>query len=342
MRRPEQLVQLEFRRKRFRKRPKRLQQQLFMSFGVAIFATMFTSGMLAQALRVAMDHKPWLRLIIFLVAGSVLWTLSGIFARRLAWPLWELARAVKDFGRGDLSRRAYVTRRAPSEVSDVAALFNDMAARIETQVRTQRELLGAVSHELRTPLARLRVLLAMLQDRGTEPELVAKFEREVLEMDTLVGELLAEARISAEAITKRPLDLGDLVRECIERLGLEGTQVTIDPSCRALSADPTLLSRALTILLDNARKHAGDAVCVRAERSGSSIRIAVEDAGPGLDPNDVQRLFEPFTRGRAANSDGVGLGLYLVRRIAEAHGGQAFAENRSPTGACVGFTLATA
>ncbi|HKP60462.1 MAG TPA: HAMP domain-containing sensor histidine kinase [Polyangiales bacterium] len=337
--RQQPLVQLEFRRRRWRRRPKRLQQMLFMSFGVAIFATMLTSGFLFWLLGAAVVHKPWLRLLVFLAAGSVLWTFSGLFARRLAWPLWELARAVKDFGRGDLARRAYVTRRAASEVSDVAALFNDMAARIEMQVRTQRELLGAVSHELRTPLARLRVLLAMLQDSGTQPELVSKFEREVVEMDALVGELLAEARISAEALHKRAIDLNDLVRECVERLGMEGTRVEIDSQCRALSADPTLLSRALTILLDNARKHAGDAVCVRAERSGTSVRIAVEDAGPGLDPNEVQRLFEPFTRGSRAHGDGVGLGLYLVRRIAEAHGGQAFAENRTPTGARVGFTL---
>jgi signal transduction histidine kinase len=329
---------------RWRRRgPHRLQQQLFMGFGVAIFMSMLTSGFVTMVLGVAVVHKPWLRLLVFFCAGAVLWTFSGILARKLAWPLWELARAVKDFGSGDLGRRARVMPHAPTEVSALAEKFNDMAGRIEAQVRAQRELLGAVSHELRTPLARLRVLLAMLQEGGSGPELAGKFEREVVEMDALVGELLAEARISADALHKRSLDLQDVVRECTERLGMDGTLIEIDPACRSFEVDPTLLSRALTILLDNARKHGGNAVSVRATRTDATIRIAVEDDGPGIDPEDLARVFEPFTRGRGSHPDeraGVGLGLYLVRRIAEAHGGQAFAENRQPKGACVGFTVA--
>jgi two-component system OmpR family sensor kinase len=327
---------------RFPRRPRRLQQQMFRVFGVAIFVTMLTSGLLSQALGVAVVHKPWLRLLVFIAAGSVLWTFSGVLARRIAWPLWELARAAKDFGSGDLQRRARLPPKAATEMVELAGAFNDMAGRIETQVRAQRELLGAVSHELRTPLARLRVLHAMLQEDGTHPELANKFEREVIEMDALVGELLAEARISAEALHKRALDLADVVHECTERLGMENTPIAIDPACRALTADPTLLSRALTILLDNARKHGGNGVSVRADREGATVRIAVEDDGPGLEPEDLARVFEPFTRGRGAHADeqrGVGLGLYLVRRIAEAHGGHAFAENRGGGGARVGFTL---
>lgn len=343
----ERLERLErLRRYPFRvRRPRRLQQQLFMGFGVAIFMSMLTSGFVFALLGAAVVHKPWLRMFVFFCAGSVLWTFSGILARKLAWPLWELARAVKDFGSGDLRRRAHVHRHAPSEVSELASTFNDMAARIETQVRAQRELLGAVSHELRTPLARLRVLLAMLQEGGSSPaELSSKFEREVVEMDALVGELLAEARISADALHKRPIDLSDVVRECTERLGMDAARIEIDPAGRTFSADPTLLSRALTILLDNARKHGGDGITVRASRDGAVVRIAVEDDGPGLDPADLSRVFEPFTRGRGSHPDeqaGVGLGLYLVRRIAEAHAGQAFAENRTPNGACIGFTLTT-
>lgn len=340
----ERARQRGFRRGR-RQRPRRLQQQLFMGFGVAIFMAMMTSGIVTAMLGIAVIHKPGLKFLVFFAAGCVVWILSGVLARRLAWPLWELARAVKDFGSGDLKRRAHVHWRAPTEVADLGTAFNDMAARIEQQVRAQRELLGAVSHELRTPLARLRVLLAMLQESGSQVDLAAKFEREVVEMDALVGELLAEARISAEALHKRPLDLDDVVRECTERLGLENARIDISADSRSFSADPTLLSRALTILLDNARKHGGSAVSVRASRDGAMLRIAVEDDGPGLDPEDLTRVFEPFTRGRGSQPDeqaGVGLGLYLVRRIAEAHGGRAFAENLVPKGACVGLTLATA
>jgi two-component system OmpR family sensor kinase len=329
--------------RRFRRRgPKRLQQQIFAGFGIAIFTTMLTSALMFSVLGAAVVHKPWLRLCVFFLAGSVLWSFSGMLARRLAWPLWELARAAKDFGSGDLRRRARVPARAPSEVNELAGAFNDMAARIEAQVRSQRELLGAVSHELRTPLARLRVLLAMLQDSAQQPELAAKFEREVLEMDALVGELLAEARIAASALHARRLDLPDVLRACLERLDLADVALHVPEDCRALEADPTLLARALTILLDNARKHGGDRVSVRVERVSNALRIAVEDDGPGFDPGDFAQVFEPFTRGRGALADeqrGVGLGLYLVRRIAQAHGGDAFAENRPTGGARVGISL---
>jgi signal transduction histidine kinase len=331
--------------RRFRRRPQRLQRKLFIAFGFAIFATMASSAMLFAAIHGAVEHRPWMRLFVLFAAGCVLWTIAGLFARRIAWPLWELARAVKEFGAGKLERRVTVPRRAPSEVAELATAFNDMAAQIESQVRQQRELLGAVSHELRTPLARQRVLLAMLQESGVQPALAAKFEREVVEMDALVGELLAEARISAGALNRRSLDLCDVVHECVERLGLERVAIEIPDSSRALDADPTLLSRALTILLDNARKHGGHGIRVQVEARSGQLRIAVEDDGPGIDPDDFARLFQPFARGRGAAADeqlGVGLGLYLVRRIAEAHGGQVFADNRAGrtgTGASVGLVL---
>jgi signal transduction histidine kinase len=96
------------------------------------------------------------------------------------------------------------------------------------------------------------------------------------------------------------------------------------------------------VLLDNAGKHGGARVRVCATREPNGVRLAVEDDGPGLDPADLTRLFAPFARGRGLAPDerrGVGLGLYLVRRIAEAHGGTAFAENRTEGGARVGLTL---
>jgi signal transduction histidine kinase len=198
-----------------------------------------------------------------------------------------------------------------------------------------------VSHELRTPLARLRVLLAILQDRDGDSQLVAKFEREIIEMDALVGELLAEARIAAQALTLTTLDLRDVASECADRLGIELVE---KPAQLYASGDATLVSRALTLLLDNAVKHGGKQVRVRASlcQEGSFVRVCVEDDGPGIDPNDLPKLFEAFSRGRGAAADerhGVGLGLYLVRRIAQAHAGDAFAENLPGAGARIGFSV---
>ncbi|MET0387493.1 MAG: HAMP domain-containing sensor histidine kinase [Polyangiales bacterium] len=335
------LSRLHERRKlrRHQRPPKRLRHQLFMSFGLAILLTMLCVGAFSMFIWTSHTPRPLFRILTFFIAGNVLWMFSGALAHRLAWPLWELSRAVKDFGSGKLDRRVQLPQRSPQEVAELAGTFNDMAAQVEALVQGQRELLGVVSHELRTPLARLRVLLALLQDREGDPALIAKFEREIVEMDALVGELLAEARISAGALTLRVLDLGDVVSECAERLGLT---LAAAPSGMCVNGDPTLISRAMTLLLDNAHKHGGHNVRVRASVQETFVRVCVEDDGPGFEAEDLPKLFAAFARGRGKEADekrGVGLGLYLVRRIAEAHGGSAFAENLPEGGACVGCLL---
>jgi two-component system, OmpR family, sensor kinase len=329
-------------RRMHHKPPRRLRRQLFFGFGVAILATMLVTGFVSMVLWRVHAPTPLYRVIVWVIAGNVLWMFTGLLAHRLAWPLWELSRAVKDFGGGKLDRRVQLPPRSSLEAQELAEAFNDMAARVEALVRGQRELLGVVSHELRTPLARLRVLLAILQDRGGDDGLVAKFEREIIEMDALVGELLAEARISAQALTLTTLDVRDVATECAERLGI---QLVEKPEQLFVSGDATLVSRALTLLLDNAVKHGGKQVRVRASAEAGRVRVCVEDDGAGIDPNDLPKLFEAFSRGRGAAADerhGVGLGLYLVRRIAQVHGGEAFAENLPGGGARIGFSLARA
>lgn len=325
---------------RHRQRPaKRLRYQLFMSFGFAILVTMMTSALVFAFFWHAHAPGRLIRPLVFFASGLMLWIFSGALAHRLAWPLWELTRAVKDFGAGKMDRRAQLPRRSPLEVAELAGSFNDMAARVEALVRGQRELLGAVSHELRTPLARLRVLVALLQEKEGDPALAAKFEREIVEMDALVGELLAEARISAGALTWRAIDLKDLVDECAERLGV----TLAEPVASArVNGDTTLVARAITLMIDNAQKHGGQNIRVRTEPSEEWLRVIVEDDGPGFDAQDLPKLFDAFTRGRGAVADekrGVGLGLYLVRRVAEAHGGSASAENRPEGGARVSCVL---
>jgi two-component system OmpR family sensor kinase len=321
---------------------RRLQHQLFWSFGVAILATMLVSGAVFAGLHGVAGHRPWMRPLGLLAAGSVLWLLSGVAARRIARPLHELMDAARRFGTGKLDARARPPRHGAAELRELTATFNEMAGRIETQLTQQRELIGAVSHELRTPLARLRVLLAMLQESGADAATTAKVERELVEMDALVGELLAGARVEAGALQIRWLETTDTVQSSLERSGLMATSVHVASDAARIEADATLVSRALLVLLDNAKKHGGGQVQVTVAREGELVRFTVRDAGPGFDPVDLPRLFTPFARGRGQGPDearGVGLGLYLVRRIAEAHGGQAFARNAEPGGAEVGFSV---
>lgn len=302
----------------------------------------------------------------------VLWLLAGRLARRLARPLSELATVVQRIGEGELGARAQLGCHAPDEIGVVAHAVNDMAAKLERQSKSQRELLASVSHELRTPLSRIRLLSELARGQagsegsGPHAKALDDIDHEVNELDGLVGQLLASSRLDFEQVTKRRLSVRDVAARALERAGLEAKRLTVrlaDGAATAgadtdggdaLDADPTLLQRALANLLDNAQKHGGGAeqleVAASSDARGRWLSFAVLDRGPGL-PRTGEALFAPFSpeqerRGQGGSSDeaggrgdGLGLGLALVRRIALAHGGSVFAEPREGGGAKVGFSL---
>jgi signal transduction histidine kinase len=275
----------------------------------------------------------WTALLAVGLVLVMLWAASGRIARRLAWPLEELTRVARDLGEGKLQSR-FDVRHARGEVRALAEVMNGMAERIERQLKDQRELLAAVSHELRTPLARIRLLLEL--GRSGDASVLDQLEQEVLEMDALVGELLASARLDFSAMARLPLDGGDLGARALERAALPAALLELVPGQLPIEGDPTLLQRALSNLIENARVHGGGVTRLRVDAPDGVVRFAVEDTGPGL-AGAGDRAFHPFQRGET--SDGLGLGLALVRRIAEAHGGTAFAEDRPEGGARVGFTV---
>jgi signal transduction histidine kinase len=322
---------------------RRLQRLLFWGFGAAILTTFCVTGVAFAVMRRLYAPGPWMPIFLMFVVGNVVWGFSGLVARRIAQPLRELARVAHELGAGRLDQRVTIYRGA-YEIRELARAFNEMAHRIESQVKSQKELLGAVSHELRTPLARLRVLVGSLSEREGDEKLAAHMEREIVELDALVGELLAGARVDAGALQRRALDVADTLQVCVERSGLPQTVVRIEPGAERVDADATLLARAVMVLLDNVKKHGGERIWVVVESLGNElVQFRVEDDGAGFDAEDLPRLFSPFARGRGETPNehhGLGLGLYLVRRIAEAHGGEVFARNRGEGGASVGFTLA--
>jgi signal transduction histidine kinase len=218
-----------------------------------------------------------------------------------------------------------------------------MAERIAKQLDDQRELLAAVSHEIRTPLARLRVLIDLLQDAGCDAELTAQLEREVLEVDALTEDLLASSRLDFQAINKTDLDAGQLARRALERCNLEGGVLAVEARDLELRGDATLLGRALANLLENARCHAGGVSRFVLSGDKNQLTFTVQDGGPGFSSDGLKRAFERFYRGdapREKSGSALGLGLALVRRIARAHGGEAFAHNLPDGGAEVGFSVA--
>lgn len=272
----------------------------------------------------------------------LLWAMSGMVSRRLSRPLEELARMAIEIGRGKYDARIRIGRHGHGEVVVLADAMNDMAARIERQMTDQRELLAAVSHEMRTPLGRIRILTELARDGVNLDKYLDDLDREVVEMDALVGDLLASSRLDFTALAKEMVDPADAGRRALERAGLGDDKLVVDGEPSACMVDPTLLSRALANLLDNAKKHGGGVHALRISAQGREIIFEVEDGGRGLEPGEERRIFEPFYRRpdeNAREQGSLGLGLSLVSRIAEAHGGRAKAENRREGGARIGFAI---
>ena len=299
----------------------RMRMKIFLAMFVALWIGIFIGWRLA-------DNPRWWYIALALVPLGMI---SGALAWQLTRPLLMVVRAAKDLGEGKLDTRIEVGRHR-GELELLANAINDMASRIEQQIKDQRQLLAAVSHELRTPLGHMRVLIETARDTHS-PKSLDELEREVLVLDDLVARLLASSRLEFGNLDRRPLDLGELVTDVATCAGIAPEHIEAIGDCRA-AIDPTLVRRAVANLIDNARVHGGGAVAVRIERRGAQIAIEVDDAGPGVPADrraDAFRAFVPSAAG------GLGLGLALVSRIAVAHDGGAWITDRPGGGARVGF-----
>ncbi len=265
---------------------------------------------------------------------------AGAFpvVRRLTRRLELLKQGVEAFGAGALHQR--VAEDGRDEVAAVGASFNRAAARIETLVRSHQSLLANASHELRSPLARLKMALQMLEDASPaeRPALRKEISTDIAELDALVEEVLLAGRLDATAALERRdrVDLLGLLAEEAARVGAaaEGDDVQ-------LLGDERLLRRALRNLLENAQRYGGGEIEASVARQGAQVELRVCDRGPGVPETHRERIFEAFFRlpGHAEREGGVGLGLSLVRQIAERHGGRVRCEPREGGGSCFVMNL---
>lgn len=271
----------------------------------------------------------------------------GVFPiiRRLLQRLEQLQRSVQRFGEGDLSVR--VAEQGHDEVADLARQFNAAAARIETLVQSHKSLLANASHELRSPLTRIRMGLELMQGGAPSPAFRAEIERNIAELDQLVDEILLASRLDAGAADVGTVEPVDLVGLAVE----EGVRVDAelqlgDGAPVEVPAVSKLLRRAVRNLLENARRYSQGDITLAVTREGPSAVLRVCDHGPGVPPAQRERIFEPFYRlpGASERSGGVGLGLALVRSIAQRHGGSVRCEDRpdGAAGACFVLSLPAA
>lgn len=242
--------------------------------------------------------------------------------RRLTRRLEALKRGVEQFGAGELGHR--VDDGGRDEVAALATSFNQAADRIQTLLRSHQTLLANASHELRSPLARLKMAFAMLEDAAPaqRERLAREIDVNIAELDALVEEVLLASRLEAGSA------VGETHAVDLLALGAEEAaraEAAFEPETDAARVDgqERLLRRALRNLLDNARRYGGPDVELALGPVAGGYELVVADRGPGVPAEARERIFEPFYRlpGHAEMAGGVGLGLSLVKQIAERHGG---------------------
>lgn len=320
---------------------------LSVTLTLHLFAEMFFHSVAHDRLIRAHEHD------VFVV--RVLWIWLAATALMIAFSVWvtaplrRMSRSMDRIAAGDLEHRVPV--RGRDEGAAMGRSFNAMADRVRAMILGQKELMAGVSHELRSPLARIKLSLELLRQGKGGAERLADLETDVDAIDALVEELLLASRIDLGAVPLEPedLDLADLCREAWTRVATaaERQGTTLELRCpdgaRRVLADHSLTVRLFGNLFENAVRHAGPGrVTVFSEPRSDRVYVTVADEGPGVEGADLERLFEPFfraDRSRSRKTGAGGLGLMIVRRAVEAHGGAVSARRCDPRGLEVAFDL---
>jgi len=279
--------------------------------------------------------------VLVLLAALGAWVMSRWVVRPLEYTTVAMGRVEA----GELSHRL---PEGADLTGQIGRAFNAMAGRVEGLVTGQRRLLAAVSHELRTPLTRMRLQLEMLRQEGAAEERLASLERQIGEVDSLIGELVESSRLSEGVLALRAeeVDVRALFEEALALVDLGERPVALAvPDGLSLSADRRRLLRVCTNLLSNIGRYtpATASVWLAARPDADdTVRIEVSDDGPGVPDAVLPELFTPFFRVEASRSKatgGLGLGMMLVRQIVVAHGGAVGAEARPGGGLRVWLCL---
>ena len=265
--------------------------------------------------------RGWIPLLILLLLLLVLYHAT----RRLFAPLDIIKQGVQQFGAGDMEHRIHIERK--DELGELASSFNAMADDIQQMLDAKRQLLLAISHELRSPLTRARVAAEILQDDDKKAQII----QDINEMEALIEELIETERLSSRhrKLNKARHDIAELINGIVRsHFGGEGIDVRLPETAVTLDVDAARIKLLLKNLLENAVRYTRDdarapEVDLRVDRQ--EVIITISDHGKGIEARHLPHLTEPFYRAdpsRQRETGGYGLGLYLCKMIAEAHGGR--------------------
>jgi len=279
-----------------------------------------------------LEWLSWLAaLLVLALAGA--WFIASNIAR----PLAAMRHAAMRLGRGQPHEP--LTETGARELRTVAAAFNRMAANLHSMERERAMVLAGISHDLRTPLSRLRLALEM---SGADSHASNAMISDIDEIDAIIGQFLDFARGTDEQ--KEEHDLAEVLGELAEHYARIGKDVRlVSHPVRPFRFARMAVRRAVANLVDNALRYAGEPVEIEMLARNPSVAIEVRDQGPGIPVNEVERLKRPFTRldDSRSGAGGAGLGLAIVERTAQAHGGSLELAPRAPRGLIARLVLST-
>ena len=278
-------------------------------------------------------QRVWNLVAWFLGIGLLSTAAAWIFVRQLSAPLKRLVIAARWFGQGR-SVRLPVDVDTASEMAEVYRAFNQMTDDVEQAGRERELMLAGVSHDLRTPLTRLRLSLELLD---SDNELTSDMVRDIEDMNAILDQFLAFIRDGRDEPMEE-CDLNDLISSVVAPYIQQGHSIRLClEGVPALALRRVSIKRMLVNLLENALRYGERGIEVAAslvnDEHAAHVVISILDRGPGLNPDDLQRIFNPFFRGdQARGGQGAGLGLAIVQRIAALHGGNVELHNRAGGG----------
>jgi signal transduction histidine kinase len=308
---------------------------------------MMTGSPAHHALRVSIQlgDSQWINFVGTVPETKSFWTITSLISllsmmaavivlsiwvvQRITRPFRELAAAAKFFGKNIDANPLSIS--GPTEVRGASIAFNEMQQRLQRFVENRTRMLAAISHDIRTPITRLKLRTELLDDSEDKTKMLATLD----EIEEMIASTLAFARDDSISESTRTVDLSALLSSICNDLADMGSQVELNASenlhyeCR-----PTSIKRALLNLIENAIKY-GNKAEVSLHQIDQEIVITIDDNGPGIPPDRISQVFEPFFRleeSRNSETGGIGLGLSVAQTIINAHGGDITITNREEGG----------